>query len=92
MTYLGRGEYKATAAEVAALPDYREAMKIHGMYTVPVGQYKYQHRTGQWQIVDILADPISKWNRELYCHVQILPPVRDAICTPLDEEVQFSKY
>jgi hypothetical protein len=92
MTYLGRPGYKATAEEVAALPDYREAMEAHGMYAVPPGQYRFEHRVGVWKIVDVAVNPISKWNNESYSDVQILPPVRDQIITKLDEENQFSKY
>jgi hypothetical protein len=92
MTYLGsRDGYKATADEVAALPDYREAMKVHGKYTVPPGQYRYLARTepDRWQIVDVRPNPINKSNIENYSDVRI---IRDAILTPLDEEFHFQKY
>ena len=89
MTYLGREGYSATAAEFEALPDYRDAMKAHGIYSVPPGRYRYEHRVGIWQVVDVAKNPIDKWNTENYSAVQI---VRDQIQTPLDEQFHFQKY
>ena len=89
MTYLGREGYSATAAEFEALPDYRDAMKVHGIYTVPPGRYRYEHRVGIWQVVDVAKNPIDKWNTESYSAVTI---VRDQIITALDDEQRFAKY
>lgn len=91
MVYLGRDGYTATREEVESLPDYHAAFNQYG-YKIPAGSYKtISASTHLPAIIDVSPDP-QGGIRECYSPVQIVAPVRDAICTPLDDEFQFSKY
>ena len=71
MKYLGRSIWEMTQAEIDQLPAYHEAKAAS--YNLPLGKYRtISASTHQAALIEVVDDPQSKYNREIFNHVTIV--------------------